>query len=204
MRFSFVAKHRGIWPVSWIFEALGVSRSGFHAWFNRSPSRRAQYDEVLVAGIRSSFAGSDRTYGARRVWHDVLAEARCWSAPHRATDAQRRSAGSSSPAWLAQGCGTAPRGLAQHPGSGVRGVGAEPEVDRRLYLHLDSPGLALCGGSRRPLFPPGGGLVDEFIDGLATGDRCADHGDLASWQARQPAAPLRSRQPNVHPSSSSA
>ncbi|WP_156464189.1 IS3 family transposase [Devosia sp. Leaf420] len=74
MRFSFVAKHRGIWPVSWICEALGVSRSGFHAWLNRSPSRRSQYDEVLVAGIRSSFAGSDRTYGARRVWHDVLAE----------------------------------------------------------------------------------------------------------------------------------
>ena len=74
MRFSFVAKHRVIWPVSWICEALGVSRSGFHAWLNRSPSRRAQYDEVLVAGIRSSFAGSDRTYGARRVWHDVLAE----------------------------------------------------------------------------------------------------------------------------------
>jgi len=31
-------------------------------------------DDVLLAGIRSSFAGSDRTYGARRVWHDVLAE----------------------------------------------------------------------------------------------------------------------------------
>jgi putative transposase len=74
MRFCFVAKHRGIWPVSWICEALGVSRSGFHAWLNRSPSRRAQYDGVLVAQVRSSFAGSDRTYGARRVWHDVLAE----------------------------------------------------------------------------------------------------------------------------------
>ena len=74
MRFGFVAKHRVIWPVSWICEALGVSRSGFHAWLNRSPSKRAQEDEVLLAGIRSSFAGSDRTYGARRVWHDVLAE----------------------------------------------------------------------------------------------------------------------------------
>ena len=28
MRFAFVAKHRGIRPVSWICEALGVSRSG--------------------------------------------------------------------------------------------------------------------------------------------------------------------------------
>jgi putative transposase len=28
---------------------------------------------MLEAKIRSSFADSDRTYGARRVWHDVLA-----------------------------------------------------------------------------------------------------------------------------------
>src|SRR5665213_3665145 len=74
MIFGFVAKHRVIWPVSWMCETLGVSRSDFHAWLNRSPSKRAQDDEVLLAGIRSSFAGSDRTYGARRVWHDVLAD----------------------------------------------------------------------------------------------------------------------------------
>jgi putative transposase len=74
MIFGFIAKHRVIWPVSWICEALGVSRSGFHAWLNRSPSKRALDDEVLLAGIRSSFAGSDRICGARRVWHDVLAE----------------------------------------------------------------------------------------------------------------------------------
>ena len=74
MIFGFVAKHRVIWPVSWICETLGVSRSGFHAWLTRSPCKRAREDDVLLAGIRTSFAGSDRTYGARRVWHDVLAE----------------------------------------------------------------------------------------------------------------------------------
>jgi putative transposase len=74
MRFAFVAKHRGIWPVAWLCEALDVSRSGFHAWLNRSPSARARHDEVLVTKIDRSFKGSDRTYGARRVWHDVLAE----------------------------------------------------------------------------------------------------------------------------------
>ncbi len=68
MKFGFVAKHRVIWPVSWICGALGVSRSGFHTWLNRSPSKRALDDEVLLAGIRSSFAGSDRTYGSRWVW----------------------------------------------------------------------------------------------------------------------------------------
>ena len=61
MKFGFVAKHRAIWPVSWICETLGVSRSGFNAWLNRSPSKRALDDVVVLAGIRSSFAGSDRT-----------------------------------------------------------------------------------------------------------------------------------------------
>jgi transposase InsO family protein len=71
--FAFVAKHRGIWPTARICEALGVSRSGFYAWLTRGPSARSRRDEVLGAKIRSSFQDSDRTYGARRVWHDLLA-----------------------------------------------------------------------------------------------------------------------------------
>lgn len=71
--FSFVAKHRGIWPVALICEALGVSRSGFYAWLTRSPSERAVRDDILTKEIAKSFLDSDRTYGARRVWHDVLA-----------------------------------------------------------------------------------------------------------------------------------
>ncbi|TXG82708.1 MAG: IS3 family transposase [Sphingomonadales bacterium] len=74
MRFAFIAKHRGIWPVSWICEALGVSRSGFHAWLVRAPSVRARSDEEFGARVRASFISSYRTYGARRVWHDLLAE----------------------------------------------------------------------------------------------------------------------------------
>jgi putative transposase len=74
MKFGFVAKHRGIWPVRWLCEALGVSRSGFHAWLTRPPSARTRSDEALAPKIRASFVGSDRTYGARRVWRDVLAD----------------------------------------------------------------------------------------------------------------------------------
>jgi len=74
MKFAFIAKHRNIWPVAWLCDALDVSRSGFHAWFNRSPSTHARHDEVLTTAIDRSFKSSDRTYGARRVWHDVLAE----------------------------------------------------------------------------------------------------------------------------------
>lgn len=74
MIFGFIAKHRAIWPVSWMCDALGVSRSGFFAWLNRPPSARARSDEVVGASVRRSFLASDRTYGARRVWRDVLEE----------------------------------------------------------------------------------------------------------------------------------
>jgi putative transposase len=59
--FAFIAKHRGIWPVSWMCGALGVSRSGFFAWLGRSPSERASSDELVGAKVRASFLMSDRT-----------------------------------------------------------------------------------------------------------------------------------------------
>ena len=72
MKFGFVAKHRGVWPVAWLCEALGVSRSGFHAWLRRSPGKRSLADEAMLPVVRASFVSSARTYGARRVWRDVL------------------------------------------------------------------------------------------------------------------------------------
>src|SRR5579859_2275732 len=74
MKFVFIAKHRTIWPVAWLCNALGVSRSGFHAWLNRVPSARSRSDEALSQSVKASFVASDRTYGARRVWQDILAE----------------------------------------------------------------------------------------------------------------------------------
>jgi putative transposase len=72
MKFGFVAKHRGVWPVRLMCEALGVSRGGFYAWITRPKSRREQLDEAISPHVYQSFVGSDRTYGARRVLKDVL------------------------------------------------------------------------------------------------------------------------------------
>jgi putative transposase len=74
VKFAFIAKHRGIWPAGWMCGALGVSRGGFYAWLTRPRSDRSRSDEALAAKIRTSFIGSDRTYGARRIWKDVLAD----------------------------------------------------------------------------------------------------------------------------------
>ena len=72
--FAFIAKHRAIWPVAWLCGALGVSCGGFYAWLTRPRSQRSHSAEELTAKVRASFLASDRTYGARRVWHDLLAD----------------------------------------------------------------------------------------------------------------------------------
>ena len=74
MKFAFIATYRGIWPAGWVCETLGVSRAGFYAWRTRPPSVRARADAQLLSRVRASFLTSDRTYGARRVWHDLLVE----------------------------------------------------------------------------------------------------------------------------------
>jgi putative transposase len=72
--FSFIAKHRAIWPAAWLCGALGVSRGGFYAWLTRPRSQRSRSDEELTTKVRASFLASDRTYGARRVWRDMIEE----------------------------------------------------------------------------------------------------------------------------------
>jgi putative transposase len=57
--------------VDWMCEALGVSRGGFYAWLTRPRSKRSRADEELSAKVRASLLGSDRTYGARRIWRDL-------------------------------------------------------------------------------------------------------------------------------------
>jgi putative transposase len=73
VKFGFVAKHRGIWPVDVQCGALGVSRSGFYAWRGRPQCTRSRTDAAILQTIRVCFAASDSTYGARRMITDVRA-----------------------------------------------------------------------------------------------------------------------------------
>ena len=73
MKFGFIAKHRAVWPVRVLCSVLEVSASGFYEWLGRRPSRRTVANDRLTGLIRQSFEASDRTYGSRRVWRDVLA-----------------------------------------------------------------------------------------------------------------------------------
>ncbi len=61
----------GRFPVAWMCRKLGVSRSGFYAFLNRGPSKRAEDDERLKLHIRTAYADSEGTYGSPRVLREL-------------------------------------------------------------------------------------------------------------------------------------
>ena len=199
MKFAFIAKHRSIWPVAWLCDALDVSRSGFHAWLNRSPSAHARHDDVLATAIDRSFKSSDRTYGARRVWHDVLAEGFSCGL-HRVERIMREHGLRARPRrrGLPKDVGVRASRIGQSARPRLRGLGSKPEMGGGLHLHLDRGGLALRCRRRRPVLPACRRLSDEGGDDGTARRRCPHHGDLAPRQAGQPAASQRPGQPIYH------
>jgi putative transposase len=72
VKYEFIAKHRSVWPVTWICDVLGVSRSGFYEWLERPLSPRSVEDRTILAEIKMSHERSGGSYGVRRVWPDVV------------------------------------------------------------------------------------------------------------------------------------
>lgn len=72
--FRFIAAQRANQSVKTLCRVLGVSRSGFHAWLVRPPSRRAAVDAILLERVRELHAASRRTYGSPRIYRDLRAD----------------------------------------------------------------------------------------------------------------------------------
>ena len=65
--------NQAVFPVETMARVMGVSRSGFHAWSSRPPSRRALADARLSERIAQVHLASKETYGAPRI-HAELAD----------------------------------------------------------------------------------------------------------------------------------
>lgn len=61
-------------PVRPMCRVLGLSPSGYYAWRQRAPSRRAVRDQVLLTEIRRIHEGSRRTYGRPRICAELRDE----------------------------------------------------------------------------------------------------------------------------------
>lgn len=71
MKYTFVAAHSGEYPIRRMCSVLGVQRSGYYAWLERTPSTREQANQDLLVLIKAEHQKSRKTYGSPRL-HVVL------------------------------------------------------------------------------------------------------------------------------------
>ena len=70
--FAFVKAHQALWPIATQCRVLGVSLSGYYAWRAGPPSKRAKVDADLKKHIKTFHTRSDSTYGAPRIFKDLM------------------------------------------------------------------------------------------------------------------------------------
>ena len=73
MKFRLIGAEKAQHPVSLLCGVLGVSRSGFHAWLRRTPSKRWVSDVRLLELIHAIHAESDGSYGSPRIHAELRA-----------------------------------------------------------------------------------------------------------------------------------
>jgi putative transposase len=69
-----VKANQAIYPVATMCRLLEISTSGYYAWADRAPSRRAVADEALLGRVREIHNRSEGTYGAPRVHAELVEE----------------------------------------------------------------------------------------------------------------------------------
>ncbi len=71
--YRFIDAEKASYPVSMLCRVLNVSRSGYHAWKDRPPSKRARENAALTERIREIHHRSRETYGYPRVHAELRA-----------------------------------------------------------------------------------------------------------------------------------
>ena len=74
MKFALVDAEKANYPINRLCKYLGVSRTGYHAWCARLPSKHAREDARLGVLVRESHERSRKTYGSPRVHADLAAQ----------------------------------------------------------------------------------------------------------------------------------
>ncbi|MDC0708749.1 IS3 family transposase [Stigmatella sp. ncwal1] len=76
VKFEFIDAQKAFFPVEFLCEQLGVSRSGYYAWRERPESARQQQDKQLAEEVAKVHQESRGTYGSPRVHAEMRARGR--------------------------------------------------------------------------------------------------------------------------------
>ena len=73
MKYQWIQKHQNDYPMAVLCRVLRASRSGYYAWRDRRPSEQQQYWDQIIQAAVTSYMESNRVYGYRKVYNDLLA-----------------------------------------------------------------------------------------------------------------------------------
>lgn len=74
MRYGAIKENAGRYPTALMCRALEVSESGYYAWREHTPSKRAQQNAELLAQIRRVHRESRCSYGSPSIWRELRAD----------------------------------------------------------------------------------------------------------------------------------
>ncbi|WP_375199370.1 IS3 family transposase [Bacillus sp. RS11] len=72
--YNFIQQHRHEFRVAKMCEVLGVSRSGYYEWLNRSKSNQKERKEKLTSQIKRVYLDSRRNYGSPKITKQLNSE----------------------------------------------------------------------------------------------------------------------------------
>lgn len=73
MRYDFVERHRGRWPVRLMCRVLRVSPGGYYDWRGRPASLATQRHDALVVAIKAVHGEAKARYGSPRIHAELVA-----------------------------------------------------------------------------------------------------------------------------------
>jgi putative transposase len=73
MRYDFVERHRGRWPVRLMCRVLHVSPGGYYDWRGRPQGATAQRREALIVSIKAIHGEVKARYGSPRIHAELVA-----------------------------------------------------------------------------------------------------------------------------------
>ena len=79
MKFALIAAEKATFPIRFMCEQLGVSRSGYYAWHGRAPSPRAVATVALGEVVAAIYATNKGRSGSPRIVRELIAQGRCTS-----------------------------------------------------------------------------------------------------------------------------
>lgn len=185
------------WTVAEMCRTLGVSRSGYYDWVDRSPSNREVTDRMLEVEIEAIWECSARTYGVPRVtaW---LAKQGFAVSGKRVARLMRRNG------WEGESGRSKVRTTIVDRGAkaasdhvkreGLQPDRPEPHVVRRHHLPAHRRRLAVPRDGHRLVLPAGDRLVRRRAHAHRTRRRCLEDGGRDSRRPRRRCdLPLRPR-----------